>query len=74
MAVDVFGAEYGGSDLRRPDFEFADTLVGKGGLAKCRAQVHAGILPAADQAVDRRGLRHGRRARQHRPADRPDGF
>ena len=23
--------------MRRPDFEFADTLVGKGGLAKCRS-------------------------------------
>jgi sugar/nucleoside kinase (ribokinase family) len=25
------------ADLRRPDFEFADGLVGKGGLAKCKA-------------------------------------
>jgi sugar/nucleoside kinase (ribokinase family) len=25
-------------DLRRPDFEFADELVGKGGLAKCKTE------------------------------------
>ena len=26
------------TDLRRPDFDFADELVGKGGLAKCRTE------------------------------------
>ena len=26
------------TDLRRPDFDFADELVGKGGLAKCKTQ------------------------------------
>jgi len=37
MAVDVLVLNTAVVDLRRPDFEFADTLVGKGGLAKCRS-------------------------------------
>jgi sugar/nucleoside kinase (ribokinase family) len=36
MAVDVLVLNTAVVDLRRPDFEFADTLVGKGGLAKCK--------------------------------------
>jgi len=36
MSVDVLVLNTAVVDLRRPDFEFADRLVGKGGLAKCR--------------------------------------
>ncbi len=36
MAVDVLVLNTAVVDLRRPDFEFTDKLVGKGGLAKCR--------------------------------------
>jgi sugar/nucleoside kinase (ribokinase family) len=36
MAVDVLVLNTAVVDLRRSDFEFADRLVGKGGLAKCR--------------------------------------
>jgi sugar/nucleoside kinase (ribokinase family) len=38
MAVDVLILNTAVVDLRRPDFEFADTLVGKGGLAKCKTK------------------------------------
>ncbi len=38
MAVDVLILNTAVVDLRRPDFDFADTLVGKGGLAKCKAK------------------------------------
>jgi len=38
MAVDVLVLNTAVVDLRRPDFEFADTLVGKGGLAKCKTE------------------------------------
>ncbi|GAH42811.1 unnamed protein product, partial [marine sediment metagenome] len=38
MAIDVLVLNTGVSDLRRPDFEFADELVGKGGLAKCKTE------------------------------------
>jgi sugar/nucleoside kinase (ribokinase family) len=38
MATDVLILNTGVTDLRRPDFEFADELVGKGGLAKCRTE------------------------------------
>ncbi|TKJ35053.1 MAG: hypothetical protein CEE38_16485 [Planctomycetes bacterium B3_Pla] len=38
MAVDVLILNTGVTDLRRPDFEFADELVGKGGLAKCKTE------------------------------------
>jgi sugar/nucleoside kinase (ribokinase family) len=38
MAVDVLVLNTAVVDLRRSDFEFADTLVGKGGLAKCRSE------------------------------------
>jgi len=36
--VDVLILNTGVTDLRRPDFEFADELVGKGGLAKCKTE------------------------------------
>ena len=38
MSVDVLILNTAVADLRRPDFEFADELVGKGGLAKCRTE------------------------------------
>ena len=38
MATDVLILNTAVTDLRRPDFEFADALVGKGGLAKCRTE------------------------------------
>jgi sugar/nucleoside kinase (ribokinase family) len=38
MATDVFILNTAVTDLRRPDFEFADELVGKGGLAKCKTK------------------------------------
>ncbi len=38
MAVDVLVLNTAVVDLRRPDFEFADRLVGIGGLAKCRSE------------------------------------
>ena len=38
MATDVLVLNTGVADLRRGDFDFADELVGKGGLAKCRTE------------------------------------
>jgi sugar/nucleoside kinase (ribokinase family) len=38
MATDVLILNTGVTDLRRPDFRFADELVGKGGLAKCKTE------------------------------------
>ncbi len=38
MATDVLILNTGVTDLRRPDFTFADKLVGKGGLAKCKTE------------------------------------
>jgi sugar/nucleoside kinase (ribokinase family) len=38
MAADVLILNTAVTDLRRPDFEFADELVGKGGLAKCETK------------------------------------
>lgn len=38
MATDVLILNTGVTDLRRPDFDFADELVGKGGLAKCKTE------------------------------------
>jgi len=38
MAVDVLVLNTAVVDLRRPDFDFADALVGKGGLAKCKTE------------------------------------
>jgi len=36
MPTDVLILNTAVTDLRRPDFDFADELVGKGGLAKCK--------------------------------------
>jgi len=38
MATDVLILNTAVTDLRRPDFTFADKLVGKGGLAKCKTK------------------------------------
>lgn len=38
MTTDVLVLNTAVTDLRRPDFEFADVLVGKGGLAKCKTE------------------------------------
>ena len=38
MAADILILNTGVTDLRRPDFRFADELVGKGGLAKCKTE------------------------------------
>jgi sugar/nucleoside kinase (ribokinase family) len=38
MAVDILILNTAVVDLRRPDFEFTDALVGKGGLAKCKTK------------------------------------
>lgn len=38
MATDVLMLNTAVADLRRPDFDFTDALVGKGGLAKCKTQ------------------------------------
>lgn len=38
MATDVLILNTAVTDLRRPDFDFADELVGKGGLAKCKTE------------------------------------
>ena len=36
MAVDVLVLNTAVADLRSEEFDFADELVGKGGLAKCK--------------------------------------
>jgi len=38
MPVDILVLNTGVADLRRPEFDFADRLVGTGGLAKCRTE------------------------------------
>jgi len=38
MATDVLMLNTAVADLRRPEFGFADELVGKGGLAKCKTE------------------------------------
>jgi sugar/nucleoside kinase (ribokinase family) len=38
MGADILVLNNGVADLRRPDFDFADELVGKGGLAKCKTE------------------------------------
>jgi len=38
MAVDVLVLNTAVTDLRRPEFDFADALVGKGGLARCETK------------------------------------
>lgn len=55
MAVDVLILNTAVTDLRRPDFEFADRLVGKGGLAKCRTE----DMPDHSQEQIRRWIDEG---------------
>lgn len=55
MAVDVLVLNTAVVDLRRPDFEFADRLVGRGGLAKCRYE----DMPKYSQAQIRRWIEEG---------------
>ena len=38
MAIDVLVLNTAVTDLRSPDFVFADKLVGKGGLARCKTR------------------------------------
>lgn len=38
MATDILILNTGVCDLRHPDFDFTDELVGKGGLAKCKTE------------------------------------
>jgi len=38
MGVDVLILNTGVVDFRRADFEFADELVGEGGLSRCKAE------------------------------------
>ena len=55
MAVDVLVLNTAVVDLRRPDFEFADTLVGRGGLAKCKSK----DMPGYSQEQIRRWIKEG---------------
>ncbi|MBM4026908.1 MAG: carbohydrate kinase family protein [Planctomycetes bacterium] len=55
MAVDVLVLNTAVVDLRRPDFEFADRLVGKGGLAKCRSE----DMPRYSQAQIQQWIEEG---------------
>ena len=38
MSTDILILNTAVADLRRPDFDFTDELVGKGGLAKCKSE------------------------------------
>jgi sugar/nucleoside kinase (ribokinase family) len=55
MSVDVLVLNTAVVDLRRPDFDFADRLVGKGGLAKCRFE----DMPKYPQAQIRQWIEGG---------------
>jgi len=55
MATDVLILNTGVADLRRPDFKFADKLVGKGGLAKCKTE----DMPNYSQEQLRRWIEQG---------------
>jgi len=55
MATDVLILNTGVADLRRPDFTFADKLVGKGGLAKCKTE----DMPNYSQEQLRRWIEQG---------------
>ena len=55
MATDILIFNTGVCDLRRPDFEFADELVGKGGLAKCKTE----DMPDYSQQQIRRWIEDG---------------
>ncbi|UCG58854.1 MAG: hypothetical protein JSU70_04940 [Phycisphaerales bacterium] len=55
MAIDVLVLNTAVTDLRRPDFEFADELVGKGGLAKCQIK----DVPDYSQELVRQWIEQG---------------
>ena len=55
MAVDVLVLNTAVVDLRRPDFEFTDLLVGKGGLAKCKSK----DMPGYSQAQIKQWIEEG---------------
>jgi len=55
MATDVLVLNTGVADLRRPDFDFADDLVGKGGLAKCKTE----DMPGYSQRQIRQWIEEG---------------
>jgi len=55
MATDILVLNTAVADLRRPDFDFADALVGKGGLAKCRTE----DMPGYSQEQIRRWIDQG---------------
>ena len=55
MATDVLILNTGVVDLRRPDFAFADKLVGKGGLAKCNTK----DMPSYSQEQLRQWIEQG---------------
>ena len=55
MAVDVLVLNTAVVDLRRPDFEFTDLLVGKGGLAKCNSK----DMPEYSQAQIKQWIEEG---------------
>jgi sugar/nucleoside kinase (ribokinase family) len=56
MGVDVLILNTAVTDLRRPDFRFAERLVGKGGLAKCRTEA----MPGYPQETIRKWIEEGR--------------
>lgn len=55
MDADVMILNSGVTDFRRSDFEFADKLVGKGGLAKCKTE----DMPNYSQQQLRKWIEHG---------------
>jgi len=55
MATDVLILNTGVTDLRRSDFEFANELVGKGGLAKCNTE----DMPSYSQQQIREWIEQG---------------
>ncbi|MBN1807095.1 MAG: hypothetical protein JW837_17740 [Sedimentisphaerales bacterium] len=55
MATDVLILNTAVTDLRRPDFTFADKLVGKGGLAKCKTE----DMPSYSQGQIREWIEQG---------------
>lgn len=55
MAIDVMILNTAVADFRKADFEFADELVGKGGLAKCKIE----DMPAYSQNQLREWVQHG---------------
>ncbi|MBC8469810.1 MAG: carbohydrate kinase family protein [Planctomycetes bacterium] len=55
MATDVLILNTGVVDLRRPDFSFADKLVGIGGLAKCKTK----DMPGYSQEQLRKWIEQG---------------